>query len=493
MKLIIGRIALGVIVFSIFLSDLPAQPGMYNESDIEYQTLFFEAQEAKYKGDTEKEIDLLKQIIKRDKTAHAAYYELARTYLTLGDYEQAQKNADKAHLIAPDKAYYLLTLAEVYEKSEQTGKALTAYKKLKLLNPNNPTVYHNIAKLQLLENKPKEAVTSLQELQDRNGVSEESTRRIFDIQKTLKDEKGAVATLRTLVDAFPDNTRFLSNLASYYMEIDDKKSAHKVYEEIITLEPDHPTATMALMKSTAVEKSGNKNSDNYLSALSPIIDNKNVPLDDKIKELMPHLSTMKKGDASAAELTAISEKLVSMYPEEAKVYSLQGDVHYYQGDFKASEKSYKKAISIDDRKYTLWTQYMQNLWELENKSELASVSEEAMDLYPNKIAPFLYQSISLKDTGAAMDMTREASMIAGKNAEFLNQVSIVETWLSKKTATEAIVKGLDIKNLKDPLFFELAGDLYKAIGDTTMADKLLRKAVDLGASPERISKKKSTQ
>ena len=43
--------------------------------------------------------------------------------------------------------------------------------------------------------------------------------------------------------------------------------------------------------------------------------------------------------------------------------------------------------------------------------------------------------------------------------------------------------------LTDPLYFELAGDLYASIDNNKMAKKLWNKAIDLGSSEERVSKK----
>jgi len=87
-----------LVLLAIGLSlSLVAQPGIYTESDIEYQTLFIEAQSAKYKGDTDESITILNKILKRNKESDAAYNELAKTYLSLDNYELAEKNAVKAY------------------------------------------------------------------------------------------------------------------------------------------------------------------------------------------------------------------------------------------------------------------------------------------------------------------------------------------------------------------------------------------------------------
>ncbi len=467
-------------------SQLFAQPGIYNESDIEYQTLFFEAQHAKYSGDTGKQTELLQEIIKRDKKSHAAYFELARIYLQTGNLELAQKNGEKAHTIQPNNEYYLLTLSEILEQSNQHSKAIQAYDKLQQLNPQNPTIYHKLAQLHLHEKMPDKAVQYLDLLQKNQGINEETSRRIFDIYKNTGNKKKAIQTLEDLIAVNPDNTRLRHNLASYHLETGNEKGAKQVYQQILAIDPNDPKATISALKDNEKNQSGG---DNQLLALEPMIENMNLPLDDKLKELIPYLSTLRKGDAAITTLASLSQKLVALYPEEAKVYSMNGDVNFYQGNYSESESNYAKAISIDDRKYTLWSQYMQNLWELEKMAKLRDISEEAIDLYPNKVSAFLFHAVSQSDKGLAKEMVQEARFIAGKNITLKNSVSIVSHWLDISNVNKESLANIDLKILSEPLYFELAGDLYANINDNKTAEKLWNKAIDLGSSEERVSKK----
>ncbi len=472
-------------------NSLCAQPGMYSESDIEYQTIFFEAHEAKIKGDSDKQIELLKSLIKRDKDCHAAYWELARTYTMLGDQEAAQKNAVKAHELKTSNEWYLLTLAEIYEKTEQYTAAIATYKKLKVINPDNPTIYHKLAQLLLYEKNVEEAVANLQEVQNRHGVDEESSRRIFDIYKANGNKKGAVKAVRTLCDAFPDNTRYLNNLASYYSEIGDNDKALSVYKEIAAIDPYDPKAAIVLAKgNTKAAKGSGK-----LTSLMPLMENMSIPLDNKIKELMPYVSTMSAEGETTESLDKLCVRLAELYPDDAKVYSLRGDVEFYQAKFEAAELSYKKALDLDDRKYALWAQYFQTLWELEKYTVLENLSYDAIDLYPNKVSAFLFNALALtknKKSGAK-DLVTEASFIAGKNKVLKNQVALVEFWLDKDQVKKDELKAIDLNGIDTPLYYELAGDLYAIAKDNGTANKMWEQAIKLGANAKRINLKSSIE
>lgn len=478
-------LSLGLTLFSFVLM---SQPGIYVESDMEFQDMFFEAQIAKYKGDTEGQVAALNKVIKRDKNSHAAYYELSRAYKLSADYEQAEKYAIKATDLASNNEWYLLNLADILELRTQYQDAIKIYQKLGQVSPQNPVIYHRLALLQLKTGYDQEAAMTLEALQKKDGIDEETSRRIFDIYRDNGNEEKAIATLKNLIAETPESTRLMNNLASYYLEIGQGKEAQKVYETILAIDPKDPNASMAIAKRNVTKTADT--AEGSLSALMPLIENPDLPLDNKIQELMPYLTTMKKTGSITNDLDKISQKLVSLYPNEAKVHSLRGDVLFYQSKYADSEDSFKKAIALDDRNYALWSQYMQNLWELEKISELENVSEEAVDLYPNKVTAFLFHALALKksDLSAAKDFAREAQLIAGKNKALKDRVSIVNFWLKDAKVSQDDLATIDYQSFSESLYLELAGDLFEEVNEKT-AQKLWRQAIEQGANPERLNKR----
>ncbi len=464
-----------------------SQPGLYTEADIEFQDLFIEAQLAKVTGDHDLQVEKLQEVIKRDKNSDAAYYELALSYVQQGNHELAAKNIDKALGLAARNQWYLLAAADIHEQHGNLDKAMASFNKLIEVNPADPTSYHRLAVLQTAANKPAAAIATLSALQQRAGIEEETSRRLYDLYVLQGQEKEALTALRSLSDAYPKNTRFLGNLANYYNKIGQENEALKVYTRILELDPTDSQASFALVK----KKVPAGESDSYLSTLLPIMENINLPLDNKIQELMPYLSTMKKDSPESATLNKIANRLAELYPEEAKVYSLQADVLYYSGDYKTSLDKYKKAISLDDRKFSLWSQYMNNLWELENYTDLGKVSEEAIDLYPNQVSSFLFHAMSLKNLNksGAESLVDEAMYIAGNNKSLIDQVSLTKLWLSDKKIDVNQLKEIDLTSIQEPIMLEVAGDLFHKIGNQNKAQELWRSAIMLGSKEDRVNKK----
>jgi tetratricopeptide (TPR) repeat protein len=475
---------------------LSAQPNIYSESDIEFQTLFLDAQVAKYTGDTEKEIELLKEVIKRDKQSDAAYFELSRAYLKNGNNELAQKNALKATSLDPSNKWYLLTLAEIYENFDQYNKAIDAYQSLISMDEDNPVLYHNLAVNQLHINMPDKAAATLERLQSKRGITEETSRRLFDIySKTGKEEK-ALSTLQSLSNNYPDNERYLSNLAGYLHDLGREEEAVKAFKKVPLIDPNNATASIAINKaeSRSMKKDGPPS--DYLSSLMPLMDNMEIPLDTKIKELMPYLSKMEKGSESNQSLLLISENLIDNYPTAAKAHAVRGDVLFYSGDMNASEKSYAKAITLDDTKYTLWDQWMVNLWQNSNFEKLETVSYDALDYFPNQVNAFIIHALSLKQNDKSVEANSyldEAKFVSGKNTILSDLVTLAQLWSdienNDKKEVSTFINKIQVAQISNPVYLELIGDLYDSIGDKNNSKKFWQIAIDLGAKEQRLQKK----
>jgi tetratricopeptide (TPR) repeat protein len=221
-----------------------------------------------------------------------------------------------------------------------------------------------------------------------------------------------------------------------------------------------------------------------------------IGLDTKIQELMPHLSTMHKGASSIAPLTKITEKLIALYPQEAKTHALRGDVLFYAGELNDSEQAYEKAIQLDDRKYTLWDQWMVNLWQNEKYTKLETVSYDAIDLFPNQVNAFILHALSLKKNNKdseAMDYFEEAGFIAGKNTTLKSAVELAKNWSNKsdldKASVNTFLSDLATDKFNNPIYLELIGDLYAQINDMNKSKKFWQMAIDMGAKESKIKKK----
>ncbi len=485
-------VLLFVALICLTSTDLCAQSGKYSETDMEYQSLFIDAELAKHQGKTEVQIKALKEVLKRNKSEHAAHFQLARAFFSQENYEQAEKHILSAIKFNNNNEWYVLTAAEIYESSLQYGKAAVQYKQLTLISPKNPVSYHKLS-INLLKNgNVKEAIVALETLQDKTGIDEETSKRLFDIyRKTGKNNK-ALSVLQDLSDSSPSNTRYLNNLAGFLTDLGKDSEAQKIFHRVLELDPNNAQASLALVKKSTLESEAG----DYLSSLIPVMENQNIPLDNKIRELMPFISSMSKTGSTTIALLQISENLVNSYPSEAKVFAVRGDVLFYSANYLEAERAYEKSISLNDRQFVLWDQWMLNLWELENYKKLEQISFDAIDLFPNEVDAYILRSLclfKLKDFDQSKDFAKEANFIAANSQRFQSPLQIVNLWLDQdkldSSALQSALSKIDPSKFNRSIYFELIGDLYKTLGENDRAKILWDKAVERGANNQRIDKK----
>jgi len=104
---------------------LSGQAGMYSESDIELQDLFIESHLEKQKANYNKQIELLKELVRRDRSAHIAYYEMARAYFQMENSALAESMLSKALKLDASNECYLSLMVEVQE-SQKNMQQLSA-------------------------------------------------------------------------------------------------------------------------------------------------------------------------------------------------------------------------------------------------------------------------------------------------------------------------------------------------------------------------------
>lgn len=471
---------------------LSGQAGMYSESDIELQDLFIESHLEKQKGNYDKQIELLKEVVRRDRSAHIAYYEMARSYQQMENSELAESMLSKALRIDPSNEWYLSLMIETQETQKKYGDAVSTAKKLVENYPDNQDYHFLLAKNYLSNGQSDEAIKTLLNYQNLNGISEEISKRIFRIYDTTGKVSEAIYTLKSLYEKFPGNIRFLSNLAGYLLENGKKAEALKYYNRILELDPDHPEANLVIAR----EENPSKSSEGGLSAIETMIANENINLDDIIKELMPYMSNMNREGQRTDKLKNISQLLLEKYPSEAKTHAVRADILFYSGSISDSEKLYQKAIELDNSKYTLWDQWLINLWEIEDYNKMMLKGEEAIDLFPNQFYAWFYYALALHKTGQIEDAQEylfEAKLVAGNKPYYKNACSILENWFDMKAtgSVEALsdLSRLDLSQIYSPVLFDLLGDIYHSAGDANKTKMFWNQALEFGADHERIKRK----
>ncbi len=396
---------------------LSAQEGKrISEDAVQLQRIFIEGLREKILGNYKEAAVLFEALLEKDKTNHAAAFELARTYDVLDENEKAIKFAKMATDLEKDNAWYQLFLANLYKKVNRDKEAAGVYEFLVQSEPDNEYYYFKWAYFLVRANRTQEAIEVYDDLENRKGIHEEIIRRKHSLYLGLGNYKKAAKELEKLINAFPKKTEYRHLLANFYQQIGEKEKAKAVFKEILERNPDDTRAALAL-----VEGSKKKGSEfQYLDSLKPIFSNPDVNIDVKISKIISGVEEVrttgdKKLAAALLELTSILEEV---HQNDAKAFAVSGDVLYNSGQLEQALGKYKKTLELDESVYLVWENLLFIYSELRDYDNLVKNSKEALDLFPNQATLYYLDGLGYSHKEKhreSIGSLQQALFMAGKN------------------------------------------------------------------------------
>lgn len=403
-----------------------AQMGRLTEDEIKLQELFIAANAEKLRGNYEKAIELFESFLEKDKENGAANYELARLYDLEEKNEEAVKAAEKAAQQDADNVWYQMFLADLYLKTNDDKKAAGVYEKLVERNPDENDFYFKWAYFLVRANETEKAIKVYDDLEKKMGINEEVSRRKYSLYLGLGNYKKAQKELDILIEKYPNNTAFRHLLANFFEQTNDRAAAKNVYQQILKINPNDAQAKIALADGN--KKNGNK--EDYFIKLQEVFKNPGVHIDVKITEIFPLVTKVADtGDKTlATEVLELAYILEEVHPNQAKSYSIIGDLLFYSDDKEKALSYYKKTLERDESVYLVWEQMLYVLADLKDYDGLVKESENALDLYPNQGAIFYLNGLGYSGQQKhkdAVNSLQQALIMSSKNPRIKFQTHLL--------------------------------------------------------------------
>jgi len=489
------HIVIGFLFFFLIADKAQAQPGMYSESDIATQTNFIEALAMKMSGKFEKEIELLEKILVSQSDNDVIYYELAIAYWNLEKLDLAAKNMEKALSFNPNQIAYWQLKSDIEEQNEDFEKRTASLEKLIGLDPDNREHYKKLFNNAVYLQEAESALSILDREEKIFGFNKDLANRRIEILKLTRDLYGIEQTLVALSNSEPKNIEYLLRVASFYKKSDNIKAASKYYARVLELDPDNPVANLANVGGD-IDK---VDESTYFRAIKPLIENENIELDAKIKELIPYISKMplEKEDNYNVSLYEILTSLKNLYPKEAKVHSILGDYYFNSRQLQEAKKEYKTTISLRDNVFPVWEQLMRTLYYTEDFKQLALTSEQCIDLFPNQSSAFYYSTLAaiygnnMSDVDDLMEEGLLVSTGAPEKQKQINSLTAHKLFMESK-ADDAMAKIEELYGkgkITEPEVLKLQGDIMESKKELNEAVKYWNSAFSNGFYSSQIKEK----
>jgi tetratricopeptide (TPR) repeat protein len=491
----LSRILFILIALNVQNVPLISQAERYSEDEIICQNKFIDATKEKLLGHEEKAIKLFLELLREDRDNHVVAWELAKLYNENKDYTNALNYCDKAISFEKNNVWYWQLKSNILEANQQYGPAAQVYNELIQLTPSNPKNYYKRAESLKSSGDFEEAIKAYNETEKKFGIQEMSSKAKFQLFQQSGNQEKALLELIKLSNAYPNNVRFLNNLAGFLQKNGDEKKALVYYKKILNLDPDHPQANLYLAGNLQEPEDEGA----YLKSIQALINNNNIPIEPKLKELLPYLEQFvdQKDEKLGESLLFVANLLKNAHPEDARAYALYADVLIHNGRMEEAIRKYNKTLSIDDSKLSVWEQLMFALSVEERYDALQETCEDALDLFPNQAICYYYLGMAQMHQNLlseAKSNFQEARFISSKNPRLkamaevmLSKVYIKE--LNWDKATDLLDKAMETFPASEIEVLELKGDIFFQKGEIETGLEYWQKSKDSGNQSDKLSRK----
>jgi len=454
------------------------------KKELDIQAIFIDANKSKMLGNLNLAIERFERVLSKDKKNHVAMYELSELYALKKNDEKALRYIKSALDLAPDIAHYNSLYADILVHRNNFDGASKVYDKLIENDPENEDLYLEQAYLYAKSDRYDEAIRIYNMLESKTGVVPEISKQKYDLYMRADQPKKALEELQKLTNANPQNTANQLLLAQHYERVGAKDKASKVYKKILEIEPENPNATIAL--ANVYQTQGE--TAQYLRSMRSVFGNADVNLDLKIKEIVPYIKEVSesKDDALKAEAISLTQLLTETHPDQAKAFSVHGDMLNYCEKPLEALPQYQRAVALESNAFMVWEQIFFINSGLNQPKELLQNTEMALELFPSQPTVYFFNGLALtqlKRHREALDILEEALIMSGRNPtlkeQILIQMGVNFSYLGKPEKSDGAFEEALSLNDKSPLALNnYAYHLAMRGEDIQRAEKMVKQALD---------------
>lgn len=423
-------------------------PSIKGITKAEAEATYYDAVNARTKGDDKEAEQLLQKTIQLDPSAAGAYYDLARLAIKQNNSPKAADYIKKAIALEGDNKWYKSQYAEILAMGNKFEEAAAVYAQLAKQEKYNEEYLLKSAFLYQKTGKYKEALSIMDELLAKS-YDDELVLQQQQIYLKMNDLQGAAKVTQGLIDRNPDDARYVVLMADLYENNKQPEKALEIYKEAEQKFPDDPAVLLGL----ADHYKRNKQDDKYFEYMSKAMGNKGLDAESQLTLLVSHLQDAGNDTTQRKTALTLAEKIVVQHPDNAQVLAVYGDLLSMNNMPDEAVAQYKKSLAIDPSKYNVWQNLLYNYTDRKDADSLIMYSEKAQRLFPNQ------------------------AMI-----HYLNGIGNINKKNYDK-GIKAINRAIDIQPDDNPQIladmYSTLGDAYNSTGKYTESDSAYEKALRL--------------
>jgi len=397
----------------------------------EAERIFTEGEKFYILEDYAKALFYFQQVLEYSPSNATVFYKIAEVYLKGSKEEdliQAAQNIESALRLEKKNKYFYLLAAQIYVAQHQFGKAAQSLQTMMKEISGSEEHLYELASIYLQDNQLDDALNTYNQAEGALGVTELSSfqkQRIYLIKGKLNE---AIAEGEKLIRAYPDEERYVMGLAETLAQHGRAAIGINYLEKFIADRPDAGSSKM-LLAGLYRESGQEQKSREYVLS---IFDDPQIEVSSKVLMLGTYnaaLSQNKSKKVNDPDLETFVEilfkKLELIYPRDADVHLVGGDLYLMLEKNEEARNEYSKAVHYGASSLEAW----QNLLFLETQAGLSDSvivhAEQGLELFPNQGMIYYFNGVAhlrKKNYRDAVQTLEQSRKLSTNNPNLLGEV-----------------------------------------------------------------------
>jgi tetratricopeptide (TPR) repeat protein len=361
-------------------------------ADYPYIEKFHEGIRLKAKGQLQEAIAAFQFCFAQNPNDDAVAFALSQCYLQLNEKSKAAEYTEKAAKLDPSNIWYTQELAYMYYEQGRLDEAAKAFQKMVAKEPKNIDWLFGYAEVLKRLNKRQEAIDAYNRMESELGVLPDLSIQKFDLYVQMKQDEKGLNELEKARKLYPDEISILGTYIDYYFQHNDIARAKNMLLELVKADPNNGRANLALADLYMRE---NKKKEAYPYFRAAFMGD-GVDIDTKMDVL---LTFYKQQITIEPEVLELADLMIMQHPDDAKSYSIQGDLLLKNNEKEEALASYREALKFSQGEYMVWYQVLMLEYQLGLFEDLYKDARACSALFPTLSNVQLLYTIACVQTG----------------------------------------------------------------------------------------------
>ncbi|WP_110474812.1 tetratricopeptide repeat protein [Winogradskyella epiphytica] len=404
----------------------------------EFQEHFFEALKQKGIENYDRAVVALQKCLNLNSKLPVIYFELGKNYNKLKNFGAAEDALKKAIDMQPDNVWFLDELYDVYYQQDDIKNAL---KTIKQLVKYHPDYKEDLAALYVREEKYKQALSILDELDAEYGLSESRDAMRNDIYSITGNADDRIDNLKQRIANSPNNEDNHLKLIYRYSQTRDFKNAYKAATNLLKIKPDSKFVHLALYKFYLQDDKVKE----AINSVKIVLTSPEINANAKAKVLKDFVAFVAKNPEYETDLIDITSLVDEN--KDAQTHHDLGQYYLKAGDKVKALSNFKEALKQNPNDYKLIKDVLLLQIDIKDYNSALTESERALTLYPAQPLLYLVNGVAHNNLGHPQKAIDNLEMgldflvdSPNMEADFYSELSLAYKALNNISKSETFAK-----------------------------------------------------